>query len=261
MGVKQWLIYGSIALTALIVGVWSAQFHGISRVFASCSIQRVNLYGDLTTYPERSVDGSANSVSADEIVQQLTTARYDPSIAGVVLDIDSPGGSMVAGEEIASALQALGKPSVALIRDEGASAAYRAALGANAIVASSNSNVGSIGVIYSYLEDSIKNAKDGITNVEVSSGKYKSLGDPNAPLTPDQRALVQRDVDIMSNHFIKAVSDSRHLDLAVVKQLADGSTLLGVAAKDAGLVDMVGNMDDAVGYISSTTGRDEQLCQ
>ena len=256
------VIYGAIAVSALIVGIGLVQFTpALSRMLSSCSVKRINLYGPITTYPQVNADGSQDGASSDEVMNELAGAMGDPSIKGVILDIDSPGGSMVAGEEIATALQELGKPSVALVRDQAASAAYRAAIGADAIVASENSNVGSIGVIYSYLEDSVKNAKDGLAYVEISSGKYKSLGNPDMPLTADERALIQRDVDIMHANFIHAVAARRNISESSVAKLADGSTVLGQASKDAGLIDELGGLQEALNAIADMTGENERLCE
>lgn len=127
-----------------------------------CNVYAETLHGILDTYaPPKGSDSLADITGSDVIVGNIRTAADKPEVKAVLLDIDSGGGSPVAADEIAKALRALGKPSVAVIHGYGDSAAYWAATGASVIFASPLSDVGSIGVTSSYLDNVGYNAKQG----------------------------------------------------------------------------------------------------
>ena len=205
-----------------------------------CNVSVRTLYGELVTYPTHGDETDSGS-----LVRALLRDKNDASIKAVILDIDSPGGYPVAGEEVALALQGLGKPSVAVIRSTGASAAYWAALGATRIVASRSSDVGSIGVIVTFPDESEKNTREGILYNEFTSGKFKNLGTPTRPVTKEEKILLEEGINEVFEHFVEVVSRARNLDTAVVTKLADGRTMTGVRAKEAGLIDEVGGFMEA----------------
>ncbi|MDP2812380.1 MAG: signal peptide peptidase SppA [bacterium] len=217
-----------------------------------CSIMGVMLTGELTTYDISSelAEGELvpDTTSADYITWAIKDAEMTEGVSAIILEVDSYGGSGVAGEEIATALKTAKKPTVVVIRDVAASAAYWASTGADYIVASAVSDIGGIGVTLSYLDYSQKNQKDGITYIELNSAKYKDAGDPNRPLTTEEKDYFQRDLDIMHNYFVKAVAENRKLDIEKVKQLADGSTMLGQMALNNGLIDKIGGQAEAIQY-------------
>ena len=152
------------------------------------------------------------------------------------------------------------KPVVAFIRDIGASASYLASTGAQKIFASRFSDVGSIGVTYSYLDYSEKNRQEGIRFIELNSGKFKDTGNPDKALTQEEIALYQRDIKITRDYFIQMVAENRKLSIAEVSKLADGSTLMGNDAIKAGLIDEIGSLDDAQNWVKEKIGTDVELC-
>ena len=139
--IRYW-VYGTIGVIAFVLGIIVMQLsrsddvgsRGISGA-DSCNVALIRAQGQLYTYtwlaPAGSEENSGNSpglaISAEDIVRQISNANQDPAIEAVVLQVDSTGGSVVAGEEIANELRRVSKPSVALIRAEGLSAAYWAA--------------------------------------------------------------------------------------------------------------------------------------
>jgi signal peptide peptidase SppA len=230
----------------------SASVTSDDTVQASCPIMGIALTGEIATYDMAydSVPGEPmpNITSADFVTQAIRDAEKDDKVLGLILEIDSGGGNAVASEEMANALKLAKKPTVAMIRGIGASGAYWAATGADYILASANSDVGSIGVTSSYLDSTKKNEKDGITYIELNTGKYKDAGNPDKPLSDEERVLFQRDLNIVHNNFVKAVADNRKLDIEKVKQLADGSTMLGQMALENGLIDKIGGQAEAMQY-------------
>ena len=236
----------------------------------SCNVIGIEIRGCVLTYkPDNyddalklSDDGSCDTITAsEEVVSYLREASKDEKIKAVLIEIDSPGGMPVAAEEIAEGIKTLGKPSVAWIRGTGTSAAYWVASAAGTIVASSNSDVGSIGVTYSYLDNVEKNTKDGLTYNMLSAGKYKDIGNPDKPLTADERSLIERDLNIIRDNFISAVAVNRKLSESKVRALADGSSMLGAAAKNNGLVDLLGTQETVYDSLKQLLGGEKpEIC-
>lgn len=226
-----------------------------------CNVAGINLHGQLITYmPQKEPIDLVDFVSSDYISYYIKAAEDDENIKAIVLEVDSSGGSPVAGEEIAQLLQQSTKPTIALIRQAGLSAAYWAATGADTIFASKNSDIGSIGVTYSYLENVSKNQKDGLTYVPLYSGRYKEMGSPDRVLTDEERNLIMRDLKIIHQNFIKDVARNRNLSVEKVSLIADGSSVLGEQAKNLGLIDRIGGLIDVEQYLEGALGEKAEIC-
>lgn len=198
--------------------------------------------------------------SADDIVYSIREAEKDDKIKVIMVQIDSTGGEATAAKEIADALKASTKYTVAFIREYGASAAYWAASGADVIFANTTSNVGSIGVTMSYLDYSDKNQKEGIKYQQIIAGKYKDSGSPDKVLTDEEKKVLQRDVDNLYELFINDVVSNRNLDRQKVIALADGSTMLGQMALDNGLIDRIGDQYAVEDYLKEKLGEEVKIC-
>lgn len=226
-----------------------------------CNVLGINLQGRLDTYiPAKEPTDLHDVISSDYISYYIRQAEKDSKIKAIILEIDSLGGSPVAGEEIAHELLNAKKPTVAMIRGAGMSAAYWAATGADVIFASKNSDIGSIGVTYSYLDKVEKNKKEGLTYIELFAGQYKETGNPDKALTTGEKNLIIRDLKIMHNNFIKAVSENRKISFEKVSILADGSSMLGDQAKKSGLIDRIGDRIDVEAYLSEKIGEKSEIC-
>jgi protease-4 len=229
-----------------------------------CSVMAINVHGHIATYdPYREIDDATvdqDVISSEEVVSYIERAGQDEAIKAVILEVDSYGGTPVAGEEIANALKRLDKPSVAFIRQSGASAAYWAASGAGYIIASANSDIGSIGVTSSYLDNVGQNTKDGNNYIQLSSGKYKDAGDPDRPLTDEEKAIFMRDLKIVHKNFIEAVATNRKLSIPEVEKIADGSTVLGARAKELKLIDEIGDLATVTDYLHKQIGDTVNIC-
>lgn len=231
---------------------------------SSCNVLGINLHGDLYTYiPESNDDDMLSEkdvVSSEDIMSSLLAADSDESIKAVILEVDSSGGYPVAGEEIANTIKSISKPVIAVIRQSGTSAAYWSIITADKIFASKNSDVGSIGVTISYLENVAKNEKDGLKYVQLSAGKYKDAGSPDKPLTEEEKALIVRDLKIVHENFIQDIADSRNIPIEKVRSIADGSSVLGSKAKELGLIDEIGGYLDAKKYVEEKIGETADVC-
>ncbi len=231
----------------------------------ACNVLGVKLHGKLLTYfPPEDLDQNGELISdlssSENIVNAIEDIKNNKNIKAILLEIDSYGGSVVAGEEIANALKREIRPTVALIRRSGTSAAYYAASGADKIFASKDSDIGSIGVTMSYLDKTQQNLKDGLTYIKLSSGKFKDTGNPDKALSYEERNLLMRDIDISHQLFIKAIAENRNLDIEKVRSIADGSIMLGEMAIENGLIDQTGGISEVREYLKEEIGEDVKIC-
>jgi protease-4 len=244
----------TIFLLVAIIAFFSFSFTAVSD--GSCNIAVMPIEGVImpwgygAQYPEF-------AVTPDDVRDFLTLVEDDELfIDGVLFEVNSPGGTPVAAEDIAKQIQALELPTAVLIGDMGASGGYMVASAADRIFASAMSDVGSIGVTMSYVEESLKNKEEGLTYVPLTTGKFKDAGDPNKPLSEEERAYFQGQLDIVNNEFINMVAYNRNMTFDEVKKLADGSTLVGHKAVEAKLIDQVGNRDDVKQYFAEKLSKD-----
>lgn len=179
------------------------------------------------------------------IVKFIEEADKNPQIKAMIFEINSPGGSPVATEEIANAIERTNKTTVAWIREIGTSAGYWVASSCDKIVASRMSMTGSIGAIVSYLEFSGLLQDYNVTYQRLIAGKYKDIGTPFKPLNVDERKLLQDYLDKMHSYFISAVANNRGLPEEKVRKIATGMFYLGEEAKEMGLVDVLGGKEEA----------------
>ena len=222
-----------------------------------CNVAVVRLENNELYATDVAQSGVSSGFGADVIVSQIEQAKEDDRIKGLLLEVDSPGGSPVGGEIISKALKALGKPSVALIYDMGDSAAYFAATGASTIIASPFSSVGDIGVTSSFVDYAGSNSKAGNTFEQISSGKYKDAGNPDKPLTSDELALLQKNVDEEYHTLVNEIALNRNMSTSTVMALADGSDMPGSEAITKGLVDQLGDRSTAKAWFEKKLPKDD----
>lgn len=192
---------------------------------------------------------SDSMVSSDDVVELIKEAGKNPDVKVVIFDINSPGGSAVASDEIGAAIKKLNKTTVAVIREIGASGGYWVASSADTVFANRMSITGSIGVTGSYIEFEGLMERYNITYQRLVSGKYKDIGSPLKELAPDERALMQGVMDEIYNDFIDIVAENRKLARKDVEAMATGMFFTGAKAKELGLVDELGGIDEAKDYI------------
>ena len=192
--------------------------------------------------------------SWDQGVSQLTRkirSLGDKSeVKAIVLDINSPGGTVGAVQEIHSALLRVRrekkKPVVALLGDMAASGGYYLAAGCDKVVAHPGTLVGSIGVIFNTMNVEKLFEKIGVKTDPIKSGKHKDIGSATRPMTPEERQLLQALIDDAYGQFLRAVMEGRNLPEAEARPLADGRIFTGDQAKALRLVDEVGDSRDAI---------------
>lgn len=194
-------------------------------------------------------DGDDNSIGSEKISRAIRKARTDDKIKAIVLRVNSPGGSSLASDVIwrEVMLTKKVKPIIVSMGDVAASGGYYIACAADSIFAEPNTITGSIG-IFAVLPNMQKffNDKLGVTFDGVKTGKYADLGDVSRPLTPEERAMLQKSVNRGYDTFTKAVADGRKKTQAYINSIGQGRVWTGQQALKIGLVDRLGNISDAV---------------
>jgi len=228
---------------------------------SGCTVAGINVHGNIYTYYDVESMSVDDVISSEYVNYLLETAEYTPNIKAILLEIDSYGGMPVAAQEIVSAVTySVSVPVIAHIRGAGLSAAYWVASAADTIFASELSDVGAIGVTQSYTDQSIANRQQGATFNSLSTGKFKDILNPEKPLTYEERQLLERDLAITHDVFVRSVAENRGMSVEDVQALADGSSMLGKMAKEKGLIDEVGDYYDVLDYIADTYDIDPTVC-
>ncbi len=195
-------------------------------------------------------------ISPEYFLDQLDQALADPNVAAILLRIDSPGGTVAASQEISLAVKRASeqKPVVANIGDIGASGAYMVAAQCDHIVASPGSAVGSIGVIMRIPNVAGLMDKLGVEFTTITSGDLKDAGSPYRSITATETALLEGQIDVAYEQFVADVAEGRGMSEAKVRELATGWVWLAAEAVELGLVDELGNYDDAVAAAAKLGG-------
>src|SRR3972149_2081793 len=189
--------YAIFLLIALFVIGFFAAF--IASIFSGTEFETIG--GNVAVIPiEGVIMGSDSSglfeetVTSKDTIKLIEKAEKNPSIKAVLFEINSPGGSAVASEEIANAIRKINKTKAALIREVGASGGYWIASSTDYVVANRVSITGSIGVIASYLEFPGLLGEYNVTYRRLVAGKYKDIGSPFKEMTDEEQKLFQEDL-------------------------------------------------------------------
>jgi protease-4 len=236
---------GVVVVTIVIIFIAvSALYEAESGVSdGSCNIAVYPIEGAIIPYYGL---GDFEMITTPDAVEAFLSAVEDEvGIDGVLIEFNSPGGTPVASERIAERLKDSPLPVVGLVGDMAASGAYLIASGVDYLIASPMSDVGSIGVNMSYVEESEKNEEEGLTYVQLTSAKFKDIGSPDRPITDEERGLLLADLQIIHDEFVRQVADNRDLPLEEVQALADGASMPGQRALDNGLIDSLGGRQTA----------------
>ena len=191
-------------------------------------------------------------------IEELERYANNDSVLAIVLRIDSPGGGVVPAQEIYNAVKRLReehqKKVVVSMGSVAASGGYYIATASDKIVANSGSLTGSIGVIMEIPNVESLMKKVGVESIVIKSGENKDLASPFRKMKPQERAILQAVLDDVHLQFMEAVADGRGLDLAEVKQLADGRVFTGRQAQSVGLVDELGDLRHAIRTAAELVG-------
>lgn len=194
-------------------------------------------------------NGDDNTIGSDKISAALRKVRLNDKVKAVVLRVNSPGGSSLASDVIwrEVSLTKKVKPVIVSMGDYAASGGYYISCAADSIFAEPNTITGSIG-IFAILPNMQKffNGKLGVTFDGVKTGKYADLGDISRPLTPEEHAILQDEINRGYSDFTNAVATGRNKTQAYINTIGQGRVWTGEQALKIGLVDRLGNINDAI---------------
>jgi signal peptide peptidase SppA len=202
------------------------------------------------------MDEMSGGMSAERFTSMIRSAAADPGISSIVIDVDSPGGTVAGVSEAADAVfQAREqKRIVAVANATMASAAYWIASQAHELVAVPSAldrSIGSIGVFTVHQDLSAHLEKEGVKVTLIKAGKHKAEANPFEPLSEELKAEIQASVDAAYGAFVKAVARGRGVSVADVKGgYGEGRALSAADAKAAGLIDRIASMDDVIGKLA-----------
>lgn len=201
-------------------------------------IQGVIMTNPLSTFEE------------DSVVNRLDEIMEDSTIQGMILEIDSPGGTVYESARIWEKIQEVqAETDIQIYTSMGtvaASGGYYVAAPSDKIFAAEETITGSIGVIADYVNIAGLEEKLGIKHEVIKSGKYKDIGSMNREMTEEERAINQAQVDEFFNKFVKVIAQGRDMSEEEVYAIADGQVYTGKQALENGLVDEIGYYEDAL---------------
>ena len=204
------------------------------------------------------ITAMSGGTSTDALGAGFQQAIADPDIGAVILDIDSPGGSVFGTSELwQTIMDARGaKPVVAVANSRAASAAYWIASAADEIVVTPGGEVGSIGVVAAHEDISEAEAAAGVKTTLITAGEKKASGNPHTPLTDTDRADIQAKVDTYYDMFVAAVARGRGVSKAeVLGGFGEGDMVLAQAAVRAGMADRVDTLQGTIGRLMGSPRR------
>ncbi len=223
------------------------------------SISMVSLSGGKADYSGERV-GVIEIVGTIEdskaVIDQLKTFREKESVKAIVIRVDSPGGGVGPSQEIYREIRKTTdkKKVIVSMGSVAASGGYYISAAADGIVANPGTITGSIGVIMEFTNFKSLLEKIGLVPVVIKSGEYKDIGSPVRQMTASEQKLLEEMTQKIHRQFVSDIADGRQMALEQVTAIADGRILTGEDAKANGLVDRLGNLQDAVQWAAELGG-------
>lgn len=208
--------------------------------------------------------GEDGQIGGESLSATIRKARLDDKVKAVVLRVNSPGGSALASDIIwrEIVLTKEVKPVIASMSDVAASGGYYISMACDTIVAQPNTITGSIGVfgVMFNLENMLKN-KLGITTDRVTTGTFSDAGSMNRTMTDFERRIIQGEVEKVYDVFTSKAAKGRNMTQDELKKYASGRVWSGTEAKEVGLVDVLGNIEDAIAIAAkkANLGKDYKI--
>lgn len=256
-----WVVLGAIATLVLVCGLCTsgaflaALLSGGRELGFGEAVGIVRVEGPIVA-GRGSPFGAVTAAYSEQVVEHLRRAGQDPMVRAVVLRVDSPGGSVVASDEIYHELLALKakKPVVVSMGEMAASGGYYIACAADKIVANPATLTGSIGVIAMAPNVEELMGKIGVEMVVIKSGALKDQLSPFREMTKEERELWQEIIGEAYEQFVEIVAQGREMEVEEVRELADGRVYTGRQAWELGLVDELGNLPEAIDLAAELGG-------
>lgn len=190
------------------------------------------------------------------IIEDLKYFRKNDQVKAILVRINSPGGGVAPSQEIYREIikSKNDKPIIVSMGTVAASGGYYIASAANGIIANTGTITGSIGVIMGFTNFEALFQKIGLQTSVIKSGEFKDMGSPTRQMTPEEQAFLKSFVTEIHEQFIHDVSQGRDMTIEEIRSIADGRILTGDQAKKFGLIDRIGNYDDAIQWAGRLGG-------
>jgi len=220
----------------------------------------IDLCGPMTKYPT-SFEALFGGTSTVRVREAIRAAVRDPGVRGILLRIDSPGGTVAGTSDLAAVVKEADgkKPVFAYIEDLGCSAAYWVASQARKVYGNSSAVVGSIGTFAVVWDTSGMYEQAGVKVHVISSAPMKGAGTDGAPVTDEHLAEFQRHIGDVNDLFVSAVSKGRRISPSKARDLADGRVHVGTKAQALGLVDVIASLETAIRDLERTKAMEKEL--
>ncbi|MFC1770508.1 signal peptide peptidase SppA [Candidatus Margulisiibacteriota bacterium] len=259
---EKWIIYSLIALFLISILIGLLRQVPINKsvgqpkiLLPKDGIAVIYIYGPIFVDLGSPIIGASG---IDSIVEQLNAIEKDKHIRGVVLRINSPGGSPGASQELYNEILKFKDrtklPVTVSIADVGASGAYWVSLAGDTIFANAASIIGSIGVIIQNLDLSEVKEKYGIGIKTIKTAEYKDAFSPWRKTSGKENRHLKNLADNIHKQFVSAIAESRKQVGRKAASLADGKIYTGEQAIKVGLIDKIGGMEDAISYTGKMAG-------
>lgn len=237
---KACLVIGSLLVLLLVVSVVLTAFQKSIPLRSRVALVRVE--GPI--------------LDSRDIVEEIKEYRKDHSVKAIILRIDSPGGAVAPSQEIYAEVKktAAEKKTVVSMGSVAASGGYYIACPASRIFANAGTLTGSIGVIMEIPNLQGLMDKIGVRSEVIKSGRHKDLASAFRKMDKEERDILQGVLDNVHEQFIAAVAEGRNLDVKEVRKHADGRIFTGAQAREAGLVDEIGTLEDAIKTAAELAG-------
>ena len=206
-------------------------------------------------------NGPSSGIDADDIVSKLEAIRKNPLLRGLILAVDSPGGTPGSTKKVYDAVRRVReeKPVVAAITDLAASGGYYVASAADQIFAYESSLVGSIGVISLHMDVSGLLSRYGVRVETLKAGKFKDSSYPFRSLSFEEKQMFSTTLEDAYRQFLQDVASGRELPLHIVESFAEGRIFSGKQAQNQNMIDRIGGLDDAARALKALLGTKEDL--
>jgi len=246
---KRQIILG-IGVVILLILIFFIVTYSITFMMS----KRVPVFGDRVALIR--IEGLI--LNSKKTIDLLKRYDEDRSVRAIVLRVDSPGGGVVPSQEIYEEVKKIrekgDKKIIVSMGSVAASGGYYISCPADRIIANPGSITGSIGVIMELANIEGLLDKIGVKSVVIKSGKHKDIGSIMRAMSPEEREILQKVLDDVHNQFIEAVAKGRGIKEEEVRSIADGRIFTGRQAKELGLVDDIGNLEDAIKIAAKLSG-------
>jgi protease-4 len=242
---KKLLIVAFVFFGLVVVSIGGAYLLTRDSIDLGDNVAIIEVRGVISS---QQVDGllGVQGATPEVIRKQIEKAERDSSVKAILIEVNSPGGTIVASEAIAEAISDAKKPTVAWLGEMAASGGYYVASATDYIVADQGSMTGSIGVIFIFPQYDTMLEKIGVRMRVFKAGKYKDIASPYRNMTPEEETIVNEWVMSAYDDFIQVVADNRNLSNGYVRSVAEGNIYTGRRAVELDLADTVGTRKEAI---------------